>query len=504
MPKLTKRFVEATQTDGGDLFFWDDLLPGFGLRVRASGRRAFIVQYRTREGRHRRRTIGTFPTMTVDEARSEAREWLSDARKGRDRAEMVDRTRMAETLSELCDGFTIRYAKLHLKPTTADDYQRLIDIYIRPALGVRKAASVTQDDVAALHASMQKTPYQANRMLAVLSKIMNFAERDLATARPGWVNPCRGVKRYRETQRRRYMTAAELALIGEALVVAEAEGLAMPEAITAIRLLIFTGCRRGEILNLRWDEVDLDGRRLRLRDSKTGAKDVHLNPPALQLLTGTRRVRGNPHVIAGRRDGKPMREIKFAWDRVKRRAAGMALAALCETEGIGGYEETLLGTMLATDLPAADIAQLRWTAFDLDARTVATGRAYRSPLPPDVTSGLAALPRTGRGPFAGLPGGSKRTDRIFTDLIGRTGVMDLRLHDLRHSFAAIGAGAGLSLHMIGGLLGHSQAATTQRYAHLAADPLQDAADLIGRRLADAMGGTGEPATVIDIGRRKGA
>jgi integrase len=400
--KLTKRQVETARPGEADRFIWDEALPGFGLRLRSSGRRSFIVQYRTREGRSRRRVLGTFPTMTVDEARREARDWLTTAQKGKDPAVTLDLARRAATVRELCQRFLKDHAEPHKKPRSAAEDKRLIDRIVGPALGSRKAAAVCEEDIAQLHKSLRATPYTANRVRALLSAVFNQAEGELRKVKADWINPCRRVKPYKEVKRRRYLAPAELAALGQALTAAEAEGSVEPASVAAIRLLILTGARRWEILSLPWSQVDLEGRRLRLADSKTGAKDIHLNPPAIEVLRGLAPVEGNPYVIPGRREGAHMQDLKSAWQKIRDKA----------------------------------------------------------------------------------------------------GLEDLRLHDLRHSFASVGAGAGLSLPVIGALLGHTQAATTARYAHLASDPLQEAADLVGRRLAEALegGGRKEGGEVVPLGR----
>ena len=293
MPKLTKRLIDSLRPADDDQFAWDDELAGFCVRVRPSGRRSFVVQYRTPERRQRRRVIGTYPTMTVDQARRAAREWLVDAQKGEDPAEAQDISRQAETVSDLCERFLAHHAALHKKPQSAREDRRIIERYIKPAMGRRFAASVTQKDVESLHKSLKTAPYQANRVLALLSTIFNMAEPELRRSRSDWVNPCRWVKRFAEEKRRRYLSSAELARLGQALATAETERSEWPWAIAAIRLLIFTGCRRSEILTLRWDEVDFEAHRLRLADSKTGAKDIYLGPPALEVLENLQRVDGN-------------------------------------------------------------------------------------------------------------------------------------------------------------------------------------------------------------------
>src|SRR5829696_1188480 len=204
--------------------------------------------------------------------------------------------------------------------------------------------------------------------------------------RRGDKNPCVGIERFQERKRRRYLSSAELARLGAALVKAEDEKLTSPYVIAAIRLLVFTGARLNEILTLRWDHVDLERGWLNLSDSKTGAKTIYLNGAAQRLLTALPRIEGHPFVVPGERQGRHLINLEKPWRKIR------------------------------------EVAQL-----------------------PDV-----------------------------------------RLHDLRHSFASVGAGAGLGLPVIGALLGHAHAATTARYAHLASDPLQQAVDLIGQRLEAAL------------------
>ena len=158
MAKLTKRIVESSQPEASDLFLWDDEVAGFGLRLRPSGRRSFIVQYRTREGRQRRRTLGRFPVMTVDQARRDAKEWLMGAQRGTDLAEAADRQRRAATVAELCERFIADHAARHKKPASAAEDQRVFATYVEPALGTRKAASVSHDDACVMRARSCRKP----------------------------------------------------------------------------------------------------------------------------------------------------------------------------------------------------------------------------------------------------------------------------------------------------------------------------------------------------------
>lgn len=204
--------------------------------------------------------------------------------------------------------------------------------------------------------------------------------------RPDGTNPARHIQKYKEEKRQRYLSEDEWARLGKALAEVEQENSELPAVITAVRLLIFTGCRLSEVLNLRWDDVDWERGCLNLRDSKTGQRFVPLGQVALDLLESTPRQAGNQFVCPGARPMRPLVNLQRPWRRIRERA----------------------------------------------------------------------------------------------------GLDDVRLHDLRHSFASVGAGVGMSYPTIGKLLGHTQAQTTMRYSHLPADPLKQAANQIGERIAGAM------------------
>lgn len=385
MPKITKRLVDGLKPKTKDYMVWDTEVPGFGVRVKkGTGTKSFCIQYRNAQGRSRRLTVGRYGRLTVQEGRKQARKLLAKSEEGRDPTEEKTATRRAPTVADLCERYMVEHAEPKKRPSSITKDRSLIDRHIIPILGKHKAEAITTKDMAQFHHEMRATPIQANRCLALASKMFNLAEA--WGLRPQHTNPCQHIQRYKENKRERYLSTEELARLGEALRNIEQEGSELPSVVTAIRLLILTGCRRGEILGLKWAHVEYENSCLVLPESKTGAKRVPLSAPALELLRNTPRQAGNPYVCPGLKPMGHLVGLSRAWYRIRARA----------------------------------------------------------------------------------------------------GLNDLRLHDLRHSFASVGAGAGLSLQMIGALLGHTVPATTARYAHLAQDPLKQAADIIGDRISEAM------------------
>jgi integrase len=381
--RLTKRAVDGLLP--GEYAFCGELA-GFGVRCQRR-ERSFIYRYRL-NGRRTFVTIGVHGRpWTVETARAKAKQYAAMVARGLDPAQdKRQRATAAATVRAVADAFLGEHADAKRKPSTAREYRRLLEREVLPKLGPRRVDLVDHADVARLHHAMRHTPYQANRTLAVLSKLFAWAER--RGHRPGMANPCRGLERYREMGRERFLSAEELARLGDALRALEAEGTIDPYAAAALRLLILTGARRGEILALQWGWIDAETGVARLPDSKTGKKVLHLSAPALAVLRGLPRLEDNPHVVAGRKPGAALVGLPKIWDRVRARAE----------------------------------------------------------------------------------------------------LNDVRLHDLRHSFASVAAVSGTSLLVIGKLLGHAQHATTFRYAHLARDPVTAAGDAVAQRIAAAMGG----------------
>ena len=384
MPRITKRTVDALGPAERERIVWDDDITGFGVRVHPTGRKVYIVKYR-HEGRSVKVTIGPHGPVTPAAARAKAAEIVTLAKTGRDVAGRTPRARGSATMADLARRFMDEYTPAHLKPSTARLYRKIIDNRILPRLGKRRVSDIGKSDVAALHHDMRDVPDHANRTLSVLSRMLTLAE--VWEMRPEGANPCRHVKRYPEHKRERFLSDEEYGRLGAALRDAEREGFTSPTAIAAIRLLMLTGCRSGEIMSLRWEHVELEKGELRLPDSKTGSKVVHLGDPAIGVLRDIPRMEGNPWVLPGTKSGKHVTYLHDSWRRILERA----------------------------------------------------------------------------------------------------GIENLRIHDLRHSFASGGLLVGEGLPMIGKLLGHSKVQTTARYAHLANDPVKAAANRIASRIAGVAG-----------------
>ena len=384
--KITQKTVESIIPGSTVNICWDTDLAGFGVRCRPSGQKYYFLKTRL-GGRQRWITLGKHGApWTPTTARKEVQRLVGEKAMGRDPAAARYAIKAALTIAELGLRFLDEHVSVHCKQSTANDYRRAIELLINPELGKTKIPNLVRADVSRFHHAFRDTPYQANRALSVLSKMMNLAE--VWGLRLDGSNPCRHIQRYKEKKRRRYLNHDELERLGRVLEKVEADGSVFPPAVAAIRLLIFTGARLTEILHLRWEDVDLKSGLLVLLDSKTGAKQIFLNEAATLLLKSIPRVEGNQHVIQGTKTGNCLVNLQKPWRKVRAQA----------------------------------------------------------------------------------------------------NLEDVRINDLRHSFASMAVGSGLPLTIIGGLLGHTQPSTTARYAHLADDPLRAAASLVGGKLAAALNG----------------
>ncbi len=315
MAKLTKRVVDALTTKEKDYFVFDEEVMGFGIRVLPSGKKTYIAQYRS-GGRTRRVKIGRATVLTPDEARARAKELLGDVAKGENPAEGISAHRQAPTVSQICDRFYAVHVTQHCKPSTQAEYKRSLEIFVKPVLGTFKIGDVKRADISEFHHSLRDRPYQANRVLGVLSKMFNLTE--VWGLRPDGSNPCRHVIKFKEYRRETILTRDQSINLAQVLDQLSFEGSESPFAIGAIRLLMLTGCRLGEIQTLKWEYLR-EGTMV-LPDSKTGRRHIPLPPMVKNVLAAIPRIPGNPYVIAGEVEGQHLTDMQRPWRRIRKLA----------------------------------------------------------------------------------------------------------------------------------------------------------------------------------------
>jgi integrase len=405
-----KRTIDAIERVDKSTLFYDSELTGFCLKVLPSGTKRWCVEYRSGAGGRSvgktRMVLGSTAAMTPDQAREAAKKILASVALGQDPARKRSSERAMPTFAEFGERYLTEEAEIKLKPRSVVNYRIYLRKHAVPIIGTRKLDALDSGDVAKMHRKIGKaTPMTANRIVEFIGSVYRYA------AVCGLVtkghNPASQVQAFREQRRERYLNSTELARLGDAIREAETTGIRWivdedqpnakhipkngrtkigPHVAAAFRLLILTGARLREILELKWEYVDLQRGLLLLPDSKTGQKAIILNGPALAILEKVPKVDEN-FVIASDIEGQPRHDLNKPWKLISTRA----------------------------------------------------------------------------------------------ELVG------VRIHDLRHTHASYGAGAGFGLPIIGKLLGHSQPATTARYAHLDNDPLRRASNEIASQISRAMG-----------------
>lgn len=316
MPKITKRVVDALRPTSilRDLFVWDSELKGFGIRMKPSGAGAFLIQYRNSFGRTRRLAIGKVGTLTAEEARDLARRRLAAVAEGADPSADRKRALQVITVAELCEQY-LKDAKGRIKDSTLAGDRSRIDRHIRPLIGNLPLNSLTHSDVSKLQADIAGGRSAAKekrkgrggnaaggkgiaaRTVGMFSTILQYSVRHgiLPT------NVAHGIERYPDNKNQRFLSLEEIASLGRAMDEASADS---GTALAAIRLLLLTGCRRMEVLSLKWAAVDAKSHCLRLTDTKSGPQLRVIGIDATQLVSAIPREDDAVYVFpADRGDG---------------------------------------------------------------------------------------------------------------------------------------------------------------------------------------------------------
>ena len=378
---LSNRTVAALRVTR-DTVFWDRETTGFGVRVYPSGGKVYVAQARGPEGL-KRVTVGRHGVIGAEQARRRAALIVTRIKAGEEPVPLPLAVKAVggPTVADLAARYLEEHVAVRVKPKTAVKAEIALRREILPALGRVPLLAVERAQVVELQRKMSATPSAANTAVKTLSHMYRLAE--------GWgmvpegCNPCRSVARFPERKRERFLTDAEFARLGQVLDEAVTQGNATPTSVAVIRLLSLTGCRKNEILSLRWQDVDLDAREIHLADAKTGPRTVQLPPMAVRILQDLPRRADSPWVFPGRDPEQHLITVNHLWLEVRSRA----------------------------------------------------------------------------------------------------GLEDVRLHDLRHSFASRALALGETLPVIGKLLGHSDIETTARYAHLARDSVHEAAERVAGSIA---------------------
>ena len=314
--RISKRSVERLTVERGYRLFWDRDLTGFGVRVHATGRKVYVVQMRGPVGNPKRVTIGVHGEIAPEEARGEAAAVIDRIRRGED--PFPPEPAPEPTMAELGERYVKSHLEVNCRPNTVATFRRVLNLHILPELGHLAVASVERSHVSDLHFKMRDKPAQANQAVEILSRMFGLAEAWGMT--PARKNPCKSVRPYRRTRRERFLSPEEYRKLGRVLAEAEATGGFLPSGIAAIRLLLLTGCRKNEIVTLRWDDIDRTAGEIRIRDAKTGARRIPLTPAVERVLAGIARTDGNPWVIAGKLPGDHLKNLDQIWLRLRPRA----------------------------------------------------------------------------------------------------------------------------------------------------------------------------------------
>jgi integrase len=397
--RLTDAIVKRlSMPESGKRITPDSELPGFGIRVTAAGARSYVLRYTTRAGRERTFTIGDAAVWQCTAARDKARELRRQVEDGGDPLGDIETEREAPTVVDLIERFRAEHLP-RKRPSTRDAYDRILRLHVEPHFGQHtKVADVRFEDIDALHRKITSDggTYIANRTVAVLGKAFSLAVR--------WrwreTNPTKGVERNTEFQRRRYLTGEELVRLVKALAKHPHR-----EAADAIRMLMLTGARRGEVLAMRWDGIE-DGVWSKL-PSSTKQKEHHqvpLSAPAIQLLADIekrqrRAGKRSEFVFPSNGATGHLVEIKKSWAQVTKAAGieGLRIHDLRHSYAShlasGGASLALIGALLGHSNPLTTSRYAHLYRDPLKAATEKVGAVIAAAGKP--TKPVARLKRRG-------------------------------------------------------------------------------------------------------------
>ncbi len=405
--QLNDQFIKKMKPpERGSRIEFDVDPKGFGVRITATGVKTFLLDYRTID-KHRKYSIGRYPTWSLEAARIEARKLRTAIDQGLDPQEEKHQERLEPRFSDVVKDYRESDGFRRLRDHTRRDYERMLDKLILPELGGVRLKAIKRRDIEKLHSSLEPTLYQANRALTLVCAIFNYAITEKLLVE----NPARGIKKFHEEKRENWLSVDQIQRFREAL-----DKYKDQSAANCLRLLLLTGSRAGETLRAEWKEFDLTRGVWTKPSHHTKQKKtehVPLSAPALDLLCSMKPKNATGTLFPGRKSGHRV-SLKRPWLQA------------CKAAGL-------------------------------------------------VTVEMIKGKRKGKD---GAPEMLKRYKPT------------VRLHDLRHSYASHLVSNGVGLQIVGKLLGHVQASTTMRYAHLQDEALRTA--------------TNQLATIIDFQSKKTA
>ena len=379
MPRisLSKKFIDQIETPEDIQVFYDTKVTGLHLRVSPKGSKTFYLYFRTQSGKQKRPKLGVYGILTVEQARDIARAMLGELSKGNDPTDHHQVKNIK--LADFFEIFEKNHINKHVKSSTAKTYRSLFVSVIEPALGKKALEDITRLHVEEMVNQNDNRRATANHALVLLRLILDKAQQwEFMSSKR---NPCSNVTKFKTLAKERFLSENEINKLVETLDQFEGASLAPKNAITVVRLLMMTGCRKNEITRLRWDELFLDEGVLKLKDSKTGKKEVILSDDAIKILSAASR-NNSDYIFPGKDGINPIQGLQKIWQRIRQ------------------------------------VADLQ----------------------------------------------------------------DVRIQDLRHTFASVAVSNGAPLYEVGRLLGHASIQSTQRYAHLERSRLKDSLNKFSKKL----------------------